>query len=269
MGDNKYSKSLKCQLNKEAISAHKTYYDKNIAKSGSALAHYYREHSMPLGESILLQPRLGDVRFPPNFRQAVGNDYRSFLDLYKKIFDYYNNNLVGMNFPRDMPEIGSIEEFSEYRGDAIALFSEVGKKLSFKKRRMSVFDAHLFLYKNVLSPLDNISWMENTKIDIFFDHAIDVLAQSFLSQWLQPCAHYDNNAINDGVLFNLATLNLSTERLNFIFKQVELYNLGDYISSSSNVEFLDSQLPSDFVIPNEDAIDDMLFDVFEIGRAHV
>lgn len=241
-----------------------------------------REHILPsLRERFLLGDEYSTVLkfdkqvfFPVSFREALKRNYSLIVSLYEEAIDIHNSFIAGGRYPEDGFEWFNQPEISELQQKLRMNFSSIGKDLAYRKRRLTAVKAQLFLFQNVLKPLDEFTWYKGRHLEFFFEHAIDLLVQSFLSDFIGEYVSppVDNNFSNPAKIDFEGFCQLPTEA-NFLNNQMELYNLRDYIV----VEPCIIRVVNDIEVAKRNALsvtssDDranMIFDIFELIPLYV
>ncbi|MUG29770.1 hypothetical protein [Aeromonas salmonicida] len=207
--------------------------------------------------------------FSVNFREALKDKYTSVLSLYQMAIELHNAHMVGGRYPDDGFEWFYQNDICEHQNKIVKEFAAIGKELAFKKRRKSAFDAQYFLYKNVLSPLDNFTWAKGSHLEFFFEHAIDVLAQSFLSEFIKTSVHISSPFdYYSNVTINYSDFCKTPSEAKFLENQIQIYNVRDYVVVETCIKNIVSKLNSRFVITSALKLpierEQMLFDMYEL-----
>lgn len=262
MNDNKFSKNTKIKLRQQNIETHRSFIKtRRTTDPTNSLIEYLADG---IDEEYQVKPCNMKVFFPVTFRTAVGSDHGRVVELFTKAIELHNEYIAGSYFPRDWVEYAYYEELAEHREKIISFFAHVGKKLGYKKRRMRVELAQNFLQKNVLSPLDKLAWQPDTRLNLLFEHAIDVLAQHFLSPFIESAITPDYSRGGLGVIMSLEKTDCSNQNIGYLENQAILYNVPDYVVATQRIEMIDKLLEREYCVEDRLSIDDMLFDVFEL-----
>lgn len=204
------------------------------------------------------------VFFPVNFRSALKSDYSLVVGLYEEGIELHNKYIAGCRFPDDGFEWFNQSEISDFQSRLYSEFSYIGKALAHKKRRKSAYEAQSFLFKNVTSPLDKFTWQEGCRLDFLFQHSIDVLVQSYLSEFVNGVMHFPAKYTPDYCIsIDYKKLCKTPSEASFLAEQIALYNVQDYVLAESAIEELSSTLvnsETESVINHED----LLFDIYEL-----
>ncbi|WP_144211407.1 hypothetical protein [Shewanella donghaensis] len=209
------------------------------------------------------------VFFPISFREALKKNYSLIVALYEESIEAHNLYIAGGRYPEDAFDWFNQAELSELQQKLRVEFSAIGKNLAYKKRRLTAFNAQLFLYQNILSPLDQFTFYEGRRLQLFFEHTIDLLVQSFLSEFIHE--HISLPAKND--FHNPASINYqgfcqSPNEVPFLDNQIGLYNVRDYIIAESCIKSVlyDIKAAKDkpLQIAQRDNRANMIFDIYEL-----
>ena len=255
-----YSKSLKKTLVK---SQHESV-QKSIDSKPNTPNSLRRFLTDGLDECHIILPFEQSVYFPVNFKSALSKDYSEVVSLYKVGVDLHNKHLVGGRFPDDGFEWFNEPEISDFQSRLYTSFSSIGKALAHKKRRKSPYEAQLFLFKNVTSPLDDFTWKDGCRLDFLFQHAIDLLVQSYLSCFLGGYINApQNTTLNNRAPIahkNFCKTPLETQ---FLDEQIKLYNVQDYMSIEDTVREVSKALLPNTTQPSI-SNESLLFDIYEL-----
>lgn len=259
MNEKLFSKSIKKQLTKE--------YSEDLTKSLDSRENIYPPLKEYLDQDIdtlySVNKFIINVTFPINFREALKDDYSVVKKLYEDGIDIHNECIAGTKFPDDHFEWFNIPALINFRQQADKVFSEIGKKIAHKKRRKSAFEAQLFLYKNVLSPLDEFTWCEGCKLDFLFEKSIDLLCQSYLSEFVKKGFAQSSNHFDENRGVNFSSFCNTNQEYKALHEQMQLYNLSDYILMENSIKNIVSIIPStELYKPN--VREQIIFDVFEL-----
>jgi hypothetical protein len=210
-----------------------------------------------------------DIVFPTEFKSALPSDYRRVIDLYREGRNIHNEHIAGSRFPDDGFDWFNEPEICDFKRRLHEAFADIGKQLAYKKRRLSAYDAQLFLYKNVLSPLDELTWQDGCRLDFLFDKSIDLLAQSYLSKFVEHAFEYPDLQNPFGATtFSFQSICQSPKQANFLKLQLELYNLRDYVVAEKVFDSLHSSIKDNKIV-DVLSYEDMLFDVYELLPLYV
>ncbi|WP_028763590.1 hypothetical protein [Shewanella colwelliana] len=209
------------------------------------------------------------VFFPVIFREALKGRYSIVTALYEEAIELHNLYMAGGRFPEDSFEWFNQPEISVLQQKLREEFAAIGKELAYKKRRKTTYEAQLFLFKNVLSPLDQFTWVNGCRLDFFFELSIDLLAQSFMSEFIQPHVKLPSPLDFYGATeIDYRSFCQSPTEGNVLAEQMGLYNLRDYIVAEACIKDVLSQIISSQIGLSDVKLlterDSILFDIYEL-----
>jgi hypothetical protein len=209
------------------------------------------------------------VFFPIGFREALKKNYSLIVALYEEAIETHNLFIAGGRYPEDGFDWFNQPEISELQQKLRVKFSAIGKDLAYKKRRLTAVKAQLFLYQNILKPLDEFTWYEGRRLQFFFEHAIDLLVQSFLSEFIyEHISLPTNNDFYNPVNINFKGFCQSPNEVKFLDNQIELYNVRDYIIAEpciiSVLQEIEATKSDLLHITQIDYRANMIFDIYEL-----
>lgn len=197
------------------------------------------------------------VFFPVNFKSALEGNYSTVVGFFEEGVELHNKYIAGCRFPDDGLEWFNQVELSDFQDRLFSAFSSLGKALAYKKRRKSAYEAQLFLFKNVTSPLDSFTWKGGCRLDFLFEASFDLLVQSYLSEFINVITFDDEMAIDYQKICK------TPSEVEFLDEQIKLYNVQQYLITEKMVDVLSDGLvytDTKPVINNED----LLFDIYEL-----
>ncbi|MGI2110657.1 hypothetical protein ACRN9C_14800 [Shewanella frigidimarina] len=209
------------------------------------------------------------VFFPIGFREALKKNYSLIVALYEDAIEAHNLFITGRRYPEDGFDWFNQPEISEIQQKLRVNFSAIGKDLAYKKRRLTAFKAQLFLYQNILVPLDEFTWYEGRRLQFFFEHAIDLLVQSFLSEFIgEHVSLPANNDFYNPVNFKYKDFCQSPNEASFLNNQIGLYNVRDYIIAEPCIRSVLHEIKATkhalLHITQIDSRANMIFDIYEL-----
>lgn len=255
-----YSKSLKKTLVKD----HEDSVQRSLDSKPNAPDSLKKFLTDGHGESHIVLPFEQPVYFPANFRSALSKDYLTVVDLFKDGVELHNKYLVGCRFPDDAVEWFNEPDICEFQSRLYKHFSRIGKALAYKKRRNSAYEAQLFLFKNVTSPLDDFTWKAGSRLNFLIEHSIDLLVQSYLSCFVSKSINaYSNAILSCETTIDFNNLCKTPIEARFLDDQIRLYNLRDYVLLEEAVKEVSQGLRPNKTDPSM-SNEDLLFDIYEL-----
>jgi hypothetical protein len=263
-GSPTFSKSLKKTICKQQDKSRKTALDarENITPALKEFLLYRDEpHTIQYFDKI--------VYFPINFREALKKNYQLVVALYEEAIEIHNSKMAGGRHPEDAFEWFQQPAISEFQHKLRKEFSAIGKDLAYKKRRKTAINAQQYLFENVLSPLDQFTWYKGRHLEFFFEHCIDLLAQSFLSEFIDEHVSLPaHNDFHDAVNINYKGFCQSPEEAVILNEQIDLYNVRDYIILESCIKLVLSDIEtaraSPLLTTSIECRGNILFDIYEL-----
>lgn len=203
------------------------------------------------------------AEFPLKVRSALGDEYRAILNIFNEAVDIHNRVLVGRNYKVDLFDFSYEPEVMEFKNKAISTFSNTGRNLAYKKRRLSTFDAAYFLYSEVLVYLDEITYIKGSALQFLLGSYFDLLAQSYLSRFVVQHIELVDSTGLVGFDVDLKILCVNLNEARFIESQLQAYNIPNYVLFDKLIECLYEEVESKDNL-SESLREDMLFDIFEL-----
>ncbi|PKH04770.1 hypothetical protein [Moritella sp. Urea-trap-13] len=255
-----FSKNLK----KELIKENQESVDKSLNLNFGASPSLKQFLSTTTDSSHFVSKFEEHVFFPVNFRDALKDDYSLVLNLFKESVEIHNKYIAGGKFPNDVFEWFNQPEISNFQTKLYKVFSSVGKNLAYRKRRKTAYEAQVYLFKNVTSPLDQFTWKDGCRLDFIFHQSFDLLVQSYLSEFLgDTFCLSDKVSFHDSISFELIKVCKTPFEAAFLQEQIGLYNVRDYMIIDSVIRGISSGLTA---IKNESLMsnEELLFDIYEL-----
>jgi hypothetical protein len=249
---NTFSKSLKKRLTKK----HRKSFNNSIGRQ--PFTQSQQSHAQQQKHAHRIEIFNREVKFPYETTDALGDDYSKFLNYYIQGIEIHNNYIAGNMLPIDFFEIVQIKELSEFQNELYIEYSKIAKQLAYKKRRESLFKAFKYLQKNVLLPLDSITFSdENYDLNLVFEHAIDLIAQCFI------CEIFKNKSITYLNDENIRSLCKSAAEYEFLKEIILLYNVSQYFYTEAIVDSFVKDLSIEHINDYEDR-ERKIFDIYEL-----
>jgi hypothetical protein len=259
MSEKLFSKSIKKQLSKE--------YDEDLLKSLDNKKNLYQPLKEFLtdksGNTLSVLEFTKPVHFPVNFKSALKGDYSRVSGLYEEAIQIHNEFIAGTRSPNDAFEWFNTAIVVNLIQNIELVFSDIGKKIAYRKRRKSAFEAQHFLVTNVLSPLDKFTWQTECKLDLFFQHGIDLLCQSYLSEFVKDGFQLNSTLLTGSFTINWQSFCATSKEAHFIEEQIKLYNVADYVLMENTIKSIASKIQTT-VLYKPDVKEQVLFDIFEL-----
>jgi hypothetical protein len=259
MNEKLFSKSVKKQLSKE--------YDEDLLKSLDNKKNLYQPLKEFLtdksGNTHSVREFTKPVYFPVNLKNALKGEYSRVFDLYKEAIEIHNEFIAGTRSPNDAFEWFNTSVVVNLIQNIEQVFSDIGKKIAYKKRRRSAYEAQKFLFENVLSPLDKFTWQVDCKLDLFFQHGIDLLCQSYLSEFVKNGFQFNSTLLTGSFTINWQSFCHTPKEAHVIQEQMKLYNVADYVLMENTIRDIASKIQTT-VLYEPSIKEQVLFDIFEL-----
>ncbi len=255
-----FSKNLK----KELIKENQESVDKSLSLNVGAPSSLKQFLSTTVDSPYVVSKFDERVFFPANFRDALKEDYSLVLNLFKESIEIHNRYIAGGKFPNDVFEWFNQPEISDFQTKLYKAFSSVGKNLAYRKRRKTAYEAQVYLFKNVTSPLDQFTWKDGCRLDFIFHQSFDLLVQSYLSEFISDTFYLpDKVSFHDSISFDLKKVCKTPLEAAFLNDQIGLYNVRDYMIADNVIREVSSYVAT---IENESSMsnEELLFDIYEL-----
>lgn len=259
MIEKKFSKSLKSSITKGR--------DKQLLDSLDASEHIPNVLNSFLRPDDSKRGVIGHIedpiRFTSSLKFSLGDFYSSVVKIYERSRILHNLYLANTVFPDDILEWANYSEVSDMQSEIDILFSDIGKQLAYKKRRESASNAQRFLFKSVLHELDEITFSDNHHLSFFFDHSIDLLAQSFLSNFIMDAFDTKEAWHKERHWLDIQAIATFDNEKSFLTEQIQIYNVVEYLWADQLIdEIARGILEQEYDIRME--FEDIVFDIFEM-----
>lgn len=247
-----FSKSLKKRLTKD----HRKSFNNSLERQ--PFTQSQKSYAQQQKHTHRIEKYNREVKFPYETTDALGDDYSKFLNYYIQGVEIHNNYIAGKMLPVDFFEITQVKELSDFQSELYIEYSNIAKQLAYKKRRESLLKAFQYLSKNVLLPLDSITFSdENYDLNLVFEHAIDLIAQCFICEIFK---HRSITNLQDETIRSLCESITEYESLKQV---ILLYNVSHYFYTEVIVDSFVNDLSIENVNNFEDR-ESKIFDIYEL-----